>query len=256
MYPDAAGRRRRPYPDAVARPRRPYPDATVPRRRPCLDATAGPGPPPPAALAATRTPGSAPARHLGRLRPGPRAPGSRPQARRSASANCGQVAYRSTGTLASALAITSSTAAGRSGRRLVSAGGGADIWAHITATDSSLVNGGAPVSMVNAVQASAYSSVRASTGRPFDLLRCDVIHGAEELAGGGQRAVGQRALAQPEVRQVGVAGKAGRAVQQDVARLDVPVHQAVRVRRLQPGGHLRDDVAGLHGRQRSPGVDQ
>ena len=68
--------------------------------------------------------------------------------------------------MASALAITWSTAGGRSGRRLVSGGGGAETWAHITATDSSLVNGGAPVSMVNAVQASAYSSVLASTGRP------------------------------------------------------------------------------------------
>ena len=92
-------------------------------------------------------------------------PDSSPQARRSAAANSGQVPYRSVGTLASAFAITSSTAAGRSGRRLVSAGGGAEIWAHMTATDSSLTNGGWPVSMVNAEQASAYSSARPVTAR-------------------------------------------------------------------------------------------
>jgi hypothetical protein len=69
------------------------------------------------------------------------------------------------GTLARAFAITPSAAAGRSGRRLVSSGGVAEIWAHMTATDSSLTNGGWPVSIVNAEQASAYSSVRPSTAR-------------------------------------------------------------------------------------------
>jgi len=43
--------------------------------------------------------------------------------------------------------------------------GGAEIWAHMTATDSSLTNGGWPVSMVNAEQASAYSSARPFTAR-------------------------------------------------------------------------------------------
>ena len=98
-------------------------------------------------------------------RPGSVPDDSSPQARRSATANSGQVAYRSIGTLARALVITSSTAAGRSGRRVVSAGGIAEIWAHMTATDSSLTNGGWPVSMVYAEQASAYSSVRPSTAR-------------------------------------------------------------------------------------------
>ena len=97
--------------------------------------------------------------------PGPVPDESSPQARRSATANSGQVAYRSVGTLARALAMTSSTAAGRSGRRLVSVGGVAEIWAHMTATDSSRTNGGWPVSMVYAEQASAYSSVRPSTAR-------------------------------------------------------------------------------------------
>ena len=83
----------------------------------------------------------------GRRRAGP-PPDSRPHARRSAAANCGQVAYRSAGTLARALARTSSTATGRSGRRLVSVGGSADTWAHMTAMDSSRTNGGWPVSMV------------------------------------------------------------------------------------------------------------
>ena len=98
-------------------------------------------------------------------RPGSVPDESSPQARRSATANSGQVAYRSTATLARAFAITSSTAGGRSGRRLVSSGGGAEIWAHMTATDSSLTNGGCPVSMVYAEHASAYSSVRPSTAR-------------------------------------------------------------------------------------------
>ena len=47
-----------------------------------------------------------------------------------------------------------------------------------------------------------------------------------------------------------------RRVQQDVARLDVPVHQAVRVSRLQGGRDLGDDVAGPRGGQRPLGFDE
>src|SRR5262245_28919881 len=58
--------------------------------------------------------------------PGPVLPGPRAQARRSAAANSRQVPYRSSGVLASALFITPSTAAGRSGRVPVSGGGAVD----------------------------------------------------------------------------------------------------------------------------------
>ncbi len=51
--------------------------------------------------------------------------------------------------------MTWSTAGGRPGHRLVSAGGGADSWAHKTAMLCSRVNGGAPQSISNAAHASA-----------------------------------------------------------------------------------------------------
>ncbi len=62
--------------------------------------------------------------------------------------------------------MTSSRAAGRSGRMPVSAGGVLDNWAHMIARLSSRRNGGWPVSISNAEQASAYSSARPSTVRP------------------------------------------------------------------------------------------
>ena len=89
--------------------------------------------------------------------------------------------------------------------------------------------------------------VSAPIYRPgFDLLGRDVVQGAQELAGRGQRADGQGPLAQPEVGEVRVAGvvSPARGIQQDVARLDVPVDQAVRMRRLQGRGDLGDDVTG------------
>jgi hypothetical protein len=72
----------------------------------------------------------------------------------------------------------------------------------------------------------------------LDLLRRGVVRGAHELPGSGvheRRREG--ALAEPEVGQVHVIGPARPGVQQDVGGLDVPVHQARRVRRVQRGGH-------------------
>ncbi len=77
-----------------------------------------------------------------------------------------QFAYRSPAALASALAKTASTAGERSGRRLVTGGGGSESWAYMTAIASSRWNGGTPVSSSKAAQASAYSSARPSTGLP------------------------------------------------------------------------------------------
>ena len=49
----------------------------------------------------------------------------------------------------------------------MSAGGGSDRWANISAAASSRRNGGSPASSSNAEQASAYWSARPSTARPW-----------------------------------------------------------------------------------------
>ncbi len=64
---------------------------------------------------------------------------------RSASANSVQLRYLSATGLASALANTGSTAAGRSRRLLVAGGGGSVSWAYMTAIASARWNGGDPV---------------------------------------------------------------------------------------------------------------
>ncbi len=92
--------------------------------------------------------------------------GRSPNVPRSAAANSPQVAYLSSGDLAIALAMTWSIAGGRPARLVVSGGGGVDSWANITASPPSRRNGGAPASISKAAQASAYRSVRPSTGRP------------------------------------------------------------------------------------------
>jgi|CZKW01.1.fsa_nt_gi hypothetical protein len=65
--------------------------------------------------------------------PAARSPCESPLAACSAAAKAPHVWYRSSGALAIALVMTWSITGGRSGRRLVSAGGGAEIWAHKTA---------------------------------------------------------------------------------------------------------------------------
>ncbi len=72
-----------------------------------------------------------------------------------ASAKSRQSGYRSSGRLASALAITASRWA-RSGLRSDSRGGGVWRWSPTTTARLGLANGGAPVSRWNAVAASAY----------------------------------------------------------------------------------------------------
>ncbi len=75
----------------------------------------------------------------------------------------------------------------------------------------------------------------------LDLLGRGVIRRAEELPGRGESQGHLRALAQPEVRQVHVVRPPGLPVQQDVRGLDVPVHQAGRVRGVQRRRHRGDD---------------
>ncbi len=74
-----------------------------------------------------------------------------------------QVGYRLAGDLAIAVAMTWSTAGGRSGRRSVSRGGSASSCAHISAMLSSRRNGGVPV-------ASRRPCRLARTGRPARRL--------------------------------------------------------------------------------------
>src|SRR5439155_8976567 len=69
-------------------------------------------------------------------------------------------------------------------------------------------------------------------GAAPDLLGGDVVDGAHELPGGRQPAARGGVLGDPEVGQVDVVRLVliGAVLDQDVARLDVTVHQAVPVR--------------------------
>ena len=77
-----------------------------------------------------------------------------------------------------------------------------------------------------------------------DLLRRDVIGGAHRLAAGGHFFAGRLAgveQGQPQVEDLH--GAAGREHQ--IRGLDVPMHQAVLVRVVEPDRRLADDLAGL-----------
>ena len=98
---------------------------------------------------------------------------------------------------------------------------------------------------------------RVDVGPPVDLVAADllgraVLDRAHELAGLGQACVDLAPLDQPEVRQVRVA----LAVEQDVARLDVTMHEPTGVRRVERGGDLRDDLDRAFGRQGAVPRDQ
>ena len=86
----------------------------------------------------------------------------------------------------------------------------------------------------------------------LDLLRRDVVDGAHELAGGRQPAARGGVLGDPEVSQVDVVRLVliGAVLDQDVARLDVTVHQAVPVRDIErPAGlaaHQHRLLGGQH----------
>ena len=71
--------------------------------------------------------------------------------------------------------------------------------------------------------------------RAPDLLRRHVVDRAQELARRGQPAAGHRVLGDPEVRQVHVIGIGivAAPLDQQVPRLDVPVHQPLAVRGVQ-----------------------
>ena len=87
-------------------------------------------------------------------------------------------------------------------------------------------------------------------GQPLDLLRCDVIRRAKELARGGQPGR-LHSLAEPEVREVDVIRPARMGVKEHVRWLDVPVHQAGGVRGIERGRHRRDDRRGPRRLQRA-----
>ncbi len=91
---------------------------------------------------------------------------------------------------------------------------------------------------------------RVRVGTPRGLRREERRCPREE-AGAGERDVA-RGAGDPEVGDLGGAVLA----EQDVARLDVPVHHARGVRRGQRGGHLGTDPGGLLRGQRAPVVEQ
>jgi hypothetical protein len=74
-----------------------------------------------------------------------------------------------------------------------------------------------------------------------DELRRHVVQRSEQLAGPGQLRRVARLDREAEVREEGVLAPATRR-RQDVLRLDVPVHEAVRVRGVESGGDLGDEV--------------
>ena len=88
-----------------------------------------------------------------------------------------------------------------------------------------------------------------------DLLGSDVVDRAHQLSAVAEPALGEP-LGEAEVRQVGVVGavRAGAGVEQDVRRLDVPVHQPARVRGVEGAGDLREDAGRL--RQLQPAAPQ
>ena len=107
-----------------------------------------------------------------------------PRPCRSAAANSSQLANRSAGALASALASTASTAAGRPGRRDRSEGGGCDRCARIIASP------GTRIQRLAAQQLERRAGERvligpAVDGLALDLLRRGVVQRADELPGSG-----------------------------------------------------------------------
>ena len=125
---------------------------------------------------------------------------------RTASANSLQLAYRSAGALAIALASTGSSAAGRSGRRSGQRGRRLGQM-RVHDRQGSRGERRLPASSSNAAQAREYWSARPSTACPRSARgRCSPR--CPELAGWRSGRRRQRALAQPEVRQVHVVGPA------------------------------------------------
>ena len=85
--------------------------------------------------------------------------------------------------------------------------------------------------------------------RAPDLLRGDVVDRAQELPRGGQPTAGHRVLGDPEVRQVHVIriGLVAAPFDQQVPRLDIPVHQPLAVRGVQRPGGLTHQEKGVRG---------
>ena len=91
-----------------------------------------------------------------------------------------------------------------------------------------------------------------------DLLGGDVVDGAHELTGRGQPTARGGMLADAKIAQVDVIGLVvviGAVLDQDVARLDVAVHQPVPVRGIQRPARLADQQQRLIGREHLLGLE-
>ena len=150
-----------------------------------------------------------------------------------------QVGCRSAGSFASAVRITSSTAAGSAALRALALGGSCSRCAQATASRESLperrLAGQALVQ-----QAAERVHVRAAVDRlAFDLLGGDVRRRAERAPVQQRATLVDEAAREAEVGEVDVLA----GVEQDVRRLHVAVHEAARVRRVERARDLRADRA-------------
>ena len=168
-------------------------------------------------------------------RPRPRAPPGR---------TLGSSRSARSGSFASALAITASSAAGNSGRCALGAGRlrfevrEHDREVRVTPKrrlpDETLVEHAAE-------RVDVRTPVDLLTG---DLLGCDVVDGAQQVAVVADSGLLGDPLREAEVREVDVVGAvgAGARVEKHVGGLHVAMHETARMGRIQGARHLREDA--------------
>ena len=79
---------------------------------------------------------------------------------------------------------------------------------------------------------------------PLDLLRCQVVDGAEDLPAAGEARDGRGVLGQSEVAEIRVLAAAGRPRDQDVRRLDVAMDEPARMGGVERGRDLAEEADG------------
>ena len=145
------------------------------------------------------------------------------------------------GDFASAVAKTSSNAAGSSGARSESRGGGSFRWAKTTRELALAVERAPPREALEEDAAERVDVGSAVDVAALDLLRRDVVDRADEAAVRREAAGRREVPSEAEVADVRVLSF-GLLADEDVRRLHVPVDEPRRVRGIEGLGDLRDDV--------------